>query len=194
MSLIVAVHNASDIVIAWDKQSHYSQAGRAFAPESEVEKVSKVHDQLALMVTGSYNSDKLTLFADFKRRQGQASLEEAFAALYELGNQMVLRSNERGLMIGLAGYIAGRPTFRFVQRAYGDPDLSYVADYPINYYLSGEADPVKIAEARLKSDALTVPRPTVEITNKLKDIVADCIEQYPAVLGGPVETLTLAKP
>jgi hypothetical protein len=105
----------------------------------------------------------------------------------------VLRPSERGIMIGLAGYITGRPTFRFIQRAYGDPDMGYVLDYPINYYLSGEAGPVKIGEDRLRSDGLTTPRPTAEITDKLKAIVADCIEQYPAVLRDPVETLTLSE-
>lgn len=67
MSLIVAVHNASNIVIAWDRQSRYFQAGRTIVPPEEARKVTKVNDQLALMVTGSFNSDKLALFADFRR-------------------------------------------------------------------------------------------------------------------------------
>lgn len=194
MSLVVAVHNARDIVIAWDKQSRYSQVGRAFAPPEEVEKASKIHDQLALMVTGSYNSDKIALLAGFKQRQAQAPLGEAFKDLYEIGNKMILRPDERGIMIGLAGYIAGEPTFRFVQRAYGDPDLTYVMDYPINYYLSGDETAGRTAGALLESDGLTAPRPTAEITSKLSSIVGHCIELYPEVLNGPVQTLTLTKP
>jgi hypothetical protein len=193
MSLVVAVHNARDIVIAWDKQSRYSQVGRAFAPLEEVEKASKIHDQLALMVTGSYNSDKIALLAGFKQRQAQAPLDEAFKDLYEIGNKMVLQPDERGIMIGLAGYIAGEPAFRFVQRAYGDPDLTYVMDYPINYYLSGDEAAGRTAEARLESEGLTAPRPTAEITDKLSGIVGHCIELYPEVLNGPVQTLTLTK-
>lgn len=84
MSLIVAVHNASDIVIAWDRQSRYTQAGRTVVPPEEAKKVAKINDQLALMVTGSYNSDKLALLADFRQRQREASLDQAFTALYDL--------------------------------------------------------------------------------------------------------------
>lgn len=68
MSLVVAVHNTKDIVIAWGKQSRYTWAGRTVVPLTEVEKVTAINDQLALMVTGSYNSDKLALLAGFRLR------------------------------------------------------------------------------------------------------------------------------
>lgn len=191
MSLIVAVHNAYDIVIAWDRQSHYSQDGRAIVPPEEAKKVAKINDQLALMVTGSYNSDKLALLADFRQRQAHASLRQAFTALYDLGDKLVLRPNELGLQIGLAGYSAGTPTFCMIQRVYGDPDVGYVPDFPINYYLSGETAPVTAAEARVRHGGLTALLPTSEIEGKLKAIVGDCIEQYPNLLGGPVELLRL---
>lgn len=192
MSLIVAVHNGSDIVIAWDRQSRYSQAGRSIVPPEEAKKVTKVNDQLALMVTGSYNSDKLVMLADFREHRVRASLDEAFTALYDLGDKMVLRPNEPGLMVGLAGYSGGKPTFRLIQRIYGDPNLGYVTDYPLNYYLSGDEGPVATAEARVQRDGLTMPLPTPDIEGTLKAIVGDCIEQYPSVLAGPVELLTLA--
>ncbi len=104
---------------------------------------------------------------------------------------MVLRPNERGVMIGLAGYSAGTPTFRQIQRSYGDPHISYVPDYPINHYLSGEEAPITTAQARVQREGLTTPLATPEIEKKLTAIVGDCIEQFPDVLGGPVELLTL---
>lgn len=193
MSLIVAVHNEVDIVVTWDKQSRYSPVpGHAFAPPVEgVEKVTKVNGQLALMVAGSYNSDKRTFLDDFRKQHAPSSLDAAFKALLTLGSRMVLRSNERGMMIGLAGYSASQPTFRFVVREYGDPDMSYVLDFPRNYYLSGEAEPVKVAEARIQAEGLDAPLPTGEIETRLRSVVGDCIEQYPTVLSGPVEMLTL---
>lgn len=48
-------------MIAWDGQSRYSQAGRTVVPPEEAKKVVKINDQLALLVTGSYNSDKMVL-------------------------------------------------------------------------------------------------------------------------------------
>ena len=178
-------------MIAWDRQSRYSQAGRAIVPPEGAGKVTKVNDQLALMVTGSYNSDKLALLTGFR---AQASLDQAFTALHELVGKMVLRPNELGIMIGLPGYSGGKPTFRLVQRIYGDPNLGYLPDYPINYYLSGDAAPIATTEARVQREGLTTPLPTPDIEGKLKAIVGDCIEQYPNVLGGPVELLTLTLP
>lgn len=63
VSLIVAICNESDILIAWDKQSRYSRVpGHVFIPpEEEVKKAAKINDQLAIMVAGSYNNDKLRL-------------------------------------------------------------------------------------------------------------------------------------
>lgn len=179
MSLIVAIHNESDIVIAWDKQSRYSPApGHAFIPpEEEVKKVAKINNQLAIMVAGSYNSDTLRLLADFRERNASASLDAAFKALLPLGSKMVLKPNERGMMIGLAGYSAGKPTYRFLIREYGDPNLTYVLDYPNNYYLSGEEGPTKTAEARIHAEGLDAPLPTAEIETRLRSIVGDCIEQ-----------------
>jgi hypothetical protein len=196
VSLIVAIHNESDIVIAWDKQSRYSPVpGHVFIPpEEEVKKVAKINDQLAIMVTGSYNSEKLRLLADFMERNARASLDAAFKVLLPLGSKMVLKPNERGMMIGLAGYSAGKPTYRFLIRAYGDPDLTYLLDYPNNYYLSGEEGPAETAEARIHEEGLDASLPTVEIETRLCDIVGDCIEQYPEALGGPVEVLRLTLP
>jgi hypothetical protein len=193
MSLIVAVHNEVDIVVAWDRQSRYSPVpGHVFAPPEEgVEKVMKVNDRLALMVAGSYNSDKRKLLDDFRRRHASSSLDTAFKALMPLASKMVLRRNERGMMIGLAGYSTGKPTYRFVIREYDDPNMSYVLDFPRNYYFSGEAAPVKVAEARIEAEALDGSLPTDEIETKLRSIVGDCIEQYPDDLGGPVELLRL---
>lgn len=195
MSLIVADHNGVDIVVAWDKKSRYSPvAGHVFAPPVEgVEKVMKVNDQLALLVTGSYNSDKRALLDDFRKAQASSSLDAAFKALMPLGSKMVLRPDERAMMIGLAGYSAGKPTYRFVVREYGDPDMTYVLDYPYNYYLSGDAEPVKVAEARIEAEGLDAPLPTGEIEARLRNIVGDCIEQYPDDLTGPVEILTLTR-
>jgi hypothetical protein len=60
---------------------------------------------------------------------------------------MVLNPNQKDLMIGLAGYISEQPTYRFVQRIYGDPDMGYILDYPRNYYLSGMEHPTATAAA-----------------------------------------------
>ena len=195
MSLIVAVHNEVDIVIAWDRQSRYSPVpGHVFAPPAEgVQKVMKINNHLAIMVTGSYNSDKRALLDDFRKQHAASSLDAAFEALIPLGSKMVLMPNERGLMIGLAGYSAGSPTYRFVLREYGDPDMSYVLDFPRNYYLSGETEPLKVAEDRIQAEGLDAPMSTGQIETRLRRIVGDCIEQYPDHVLGPVEVLTLTR-
>jgi hypothetical protein len=142
---------------------------------------------------GSYNNDKLKLLAGFREHNANASLDEAFTALLPLSSKLVLKANERGMMIGLAGYIAGNPTYRFLMREYGDPNLTYVPDFPRNYYLSGEEEPVKAAESRIHAEGLDSLLPTVEIETRLRCLVGDCIEQYPEALGGPVDVLRLTQ-
>jgi hypothetical protein len=106
---------------------------------------------------------------------------------------MVLLPDEQGFKVGLAGYIAGKPTFRFITRTYGDLNIGCILDYPIKYYLSGEESrsrPPMPASMPKAHHATADTRDQAKLTG----IVGDCIEQYSTVLDGPVETLRLIKP
>ena len=58
-------------------------ASRTFTPPEEAKNVIQINDQLTLMVTALYNSDKLSLLAGSRQRHVHASLDQAFTTLYD---------------------------------------------------------------------------------------------------------------
>lgn len=190
MSLVIAAHNDNEIVIAFDSLSRSTRTGVRQA-DSIVEKVKQIHPTLAYMMTGGYMSDKLQFLKDYTNgTQSTTELDTAFWSLYNMAKQrMVIRPSD-GFRLGLAGFNAGVPSFKCITVRYGYEILPEGAS--LNYYASGETDPVVLSEERIKASGILRKPPTDEITAILSSIVSECIDTYPATLGHPVETLVLS--
>ena len=193
MSLVVAAHNGSELVIAWDSLSRSGKHG-GWDVDDTIEKVQQINPQLAFMITGNYSSDKLQFIKDYIAATSDVrELKDAFKLLFDWSwsrTRTVIHPGE-GFMMGLAGFINGQPSFRFLTRAYGE-DIGYVESYPQNYYLSGEENAVALSEQRLKGKRIDRETSAVDITDALREIVGECIVRFPATLGEPVNTLTLS--
>jgi hypothetical protein len=198
MSLVVAAHNQADIVVGFESFSTYTtQAGQPFVPGEEARKVHEINPHLALMITGIYSGKTVQFIKEYEYAVSDVTnLEAAFQELFirnQARGSTSLDSRE-GFKIGLAGYIDGRPSFRFVIRQYNDPDIGYVETYPINYYLSGHEESVELAERVLGDHDIAIQPTTPEIEKVIQRIFAECIDRYPEALGEPIETLVLSKP
>lgn len=195
MSLVVAVHNQEDIVIAWDGPSRYRDpgTGRLITPPSEFDKVMPINESLALMITGTYASTKLPILIGLVEGASRvAEIDNVFDSLYNAANIMQLGPGE-GFRIGLAGYHRGTPTYRLVIRIHGDPNLGYVKDYPFPHYLSGDDAPVEAAESELQGWSNPSELSASEICSRLEGLVSDCISRFPVLLPPP-RLLTLQPP
>lgn len=190
MSLVIAAYNNNEIVIAFDDLSRSNRTG-SYESDSAVEKVKGINPKLAYMMTGGFMSDKLQFINDYARStQLITELDTAFLSLYNLANLLMVVHPPEGFRIGLAGFNAGIPGFKCVTVRHGYnivPEGS-----TLNYYLSGERDPVVLSEERIKASSILRKPPTDEITNILRRIVKECIDTYPATLGEPVNTLVLS--
>ena len=152
----------------------------------------RLNERLALTITGTYASDKL----DFIRDYGQAvsstrDLDDAFGALLDRATRVMIFRPGEGFGIGLAGYQSGRPGFRLVTGEYGQ-GVGYIKDYPLTYFLSGDPQPVQLAEALIKESSVTAQPPTADIEAAIRQIIGECIGKYPTTLGGQVNILTLS--
>lgn len=187
MSLIVAAHNQQHIVIGTESLNTITRDGKPFVPDkNEVQKVVEVNPRLALMITGTYMSDKLPFIRAYKRAVGDITdLDMAFRTLFDMGQKSMTIHPTEGFMIGLAGYGSTGPSFRLITQAYGD-GMGYVEDYPFTHYLSGEKAAVQHAESLLKSSSIDAQSPTEEIEKKIREILEACITAHPEKLGGPV--------
>jgi hypothetical protein len=192
VSLIVAAHNQDHIVIGSESLSTYTKDGKHHVPEDgEVVKVTLANPQLALMLTGKYMSDKRAFVRRFQAvARNIANLDEAFDRFYDMAlHNMTIHPGE-GFMMGLAGFTIDGPSFRLIIQEHGQ-EMGYVKDYPYNYYLSGEDDAAKYAEAQLKERGIPAQPPADEIEMATRTIIEECIERYPQKLGGPVVITTL---
>jgi len=189
MSLVVAAHNANEIVFAWDSLSRSTKTGVS-APDSSVEKVRRVNPRLAYMITGAYASDKLQFLSDYARSvRSTTALDPAFWSLYRLaGNRMTVYPPE-GFRLGVAGFNDGVPGFKCITVVYGHEIVAQGSTD--NYYVSGEREPVELAESRITASAILRQPSTDKIRRTLSTIVQECIDTYPQTLGGPVQTLVL---
>jgi hypothetical protein len=198
MSLVVAAHNQADIVIGFESLSTYSTlAGQVFEPGAKEEKVHQINPHLALMITGIYSGKTIQSIKEYEYAVSDVTnLEAAFQELFirNQARRSTTLYRQEGFKIGLAGYIDGRPSFRFVTREYNDPDIGYVETYPINYYLSGHKESVELAERVLREKGIASQPTTPEIEKVIRGIIAECIDSYPETLGGPIEALVLSKP
>lgn len=196
MSLVVAAHNRSDIVVGSESLSTYTtRAGQPFVPDEEVRKVHRVNPHLALMITGGYASDKIQFVRDYEQAvRDVTDLEPAFQELFRRTRRSMTIHPRECFQIGLAGYAAREPTFRLVTRQYGDPNVGYIETYPFNYYLSGHKESVELAEQRLSENDITAQPKAAEIERVIREILAECIRKYPETLGGSIEVLVLSKP
>jgi hypothetical protein len=102
---------------------------------------------------------------------------------------MVVHPSE-GFRLGLAGFNAGIPGFKCITVRHGHEIVPEGAT--LNYYASGEREPVVLLEERIQASSIPQRPPTDEITNILSRIVKECIDAYPATLGDPVRTLLLS--
>jgi len=196
MSLVVAAHNQTDIVVGSESLSTYTtQDGQPFVPGEEVRKVHQVNPHLALMITGGYASDKIRFVKDYEQAVRDTTiLEPAFQELFSRTRRSMIIHPRECFQIGLAGYAASGPTFRLVTRQYGDPNVGYLETYPLNYYLSGYKESVELAEQRLIENNIASQPATAEIEKVIRGIIAECISKYPETLGEPIEVLVLSKP
>jgi len=191
MSLVVAAHNDGDIVIGSESLSTTTKTGARQA-DFTVEKVVRLNERLALMITGKYVSDKFQFIADYKRSVSTVSdLDEAFQVLFEQAESTMTIHPGEGFGIGLAGYHDGKPGFKLITQEHGK-GMGYVKDYPYNYFLLGDQQPVQLAESLIEVSAIPSGSPTNEVEATIRQIITTCIERYPATLGGAVNTLTLS--
>lgn len=191
MSLVVAAHNGSEIVIASDSLNRSTKTG-SLQIDTAIEKVRQVNTHLAYIITGTYASDKLQFMREFAAQtQSATELDPAFWALYDrVVKHMVIHTRE-GFRVGLAGFNAGIPDFKCVTVVHDRPIVAEGAS--ANYYISGEADAVNLSERRIKASCIMQQPPAVDITSILTDIVTECIAAYPAILGEPVATWVLQR-
>lgn len=190
MSLVVAAHHERYIVIGSESLSTTTQTGARQA-DYTIEKVVRLNEQLALMITGTYASDKFAFIADYKQSVSSIlDLDDAFQILSELaGSSMTIHPGE-GFGIGLAGYHNAKPGFKLITQAYGE-GMGYIKAYPLNYYLSGDPQPVQFAERLINESRIPAGVPAAEIEATIRQIIAASIDRYPATLGGAVNIMTL---
>lgn len=190
MSLVLSAHNDRDIVIGSESLSTTTKSGARQA-DYTVDKVVRLNERLALMITGRYVSDKFQFIADYQRSVSTTlDLDEAFQVLFEQAGAMTIHPGE-GFGIGLAGYHEDKPGFKLITQEHGQ-GIGYVKDYPFNYFLLGDQQPVQLAESLIQASAILNGAPTDEIEANIRRIIEECIERYPATLGGQVNILTLS--
>lgn len=195
MSLVVAAYNDNDIVIGWDDPSTYKNphTGKTITPPEEVQKVRKINDKLALMITGDYTSDTVKLMKDFaSSAKDEFDLNAAFEKLSEMAKATIILHEIDNYGIGLAGFHEGVPGFRLLERVYGKP-IDDKQDYPdINCYLNGIQEAYQlVADRFIEKKILSKPATSI-IEATIRDVVSECIKKYPK-LGEPAKTLTLSK-
>lgn len=189
MSLVIAAHNSSEIVIASDSLNRSTKTG-LLQVDATIEKVTLVNPQLAYMITGTYASDKLQLMRDaIAQTQSATELDPAFWTLYDRTVKHMAIHTREGFRIGLAGFNADIPGFKCITVVYGRPIVAEGAS--ANYYISGETGAVNLAERRIKASHIMQQPPTTAITSILTDIVTECIVAYPTILGEPIDTWVL---
>ncbi|HEY4964200.1 MAG TPA: hypothetical protein VIH90_05885 [Candidatus Saccharimonadales bacterium] len=196
MSLVVAAYNDNDIVIGWDDPSTYKdpQTGKTITPPEKVQKVRKINDKLALMITGAYTSYTVTFMNNFaSSAKGLIDLGIAFEELSKMAKETMTMHKIDRYGIGLAGFHDGVPGFQRIERIYGEA-INDQPDYPnnINCYLNGIDEAYQLVADRLKEGKIFSKPATSIIEAKIRDIISECIKKYPR-LGEPAKTLVLSK-
>jgi hypothetical protein len=187
MSLVVAACNSKEIVIGYESKFDLTKDGRPYKTNDELMKVRRINPQLAFIVTGNYNSDKLRLFKSLVTNVKNLSFYEAFLVLDGAGRQLPLLPNE-GLRMGLAGYMSTGPCFRSITLVHGREPVLHESRA---IYASGLKEAVELSEQLL--NGINEHTPPNEIESKIKQALNECIERFPETLGPPVEIMTLAK-
>jgi hypothetical protein len=192
MSLVVAVHNGRQIVVAFDSLSTSTKTG-AKAVDDTIQKVRQINAGLAFAVTGRFASDKLPFFTSYvAAASGETQLDAALDRLFNMAvASMGIRRTE-GFRMSLIGFNSGVPGFRCVDVEEGK-GFTALSEPGRNYWVSGEYDPVEYALRIIEQSNFSAMSPTTELEKTLRGIVADCIERYPQTLGMPVNTLVLGK-
>jgi len=190
MSLVVAAHNGSEIVIASDSLSTSTKTG-VWAPDSAIQKVRQIHSRLAFAVTGRYVSDKHPFFTNYVASiPDQTDLDAALDTLYDTAVATMRIHKTEGFRMSLIGFNGSEPGFRCVDVVDGK-GFTGLGERTRNHWLSGEYDPVEHAIAMIEKSDIESKLSVEAIETTLRVVVADCIERYPQTLGLPVNVLVL---
>jgi hypothetical protein len=191
MSLVIAAHNNNTIVIASDGLSRSTRTGSRES-DNTIEKVKRINLKLAYMMTGTYMSDKLQFIKEYARSiRPNTELDAAFWSLYHTAQRRMVVHPLEGFRLGLAGFNAGIPGFKCITVRHGYDIVPEGAT--VNYYLSGDTEPVTLSEDRINASSIPQKPSTEEMTSILSRIVKECIDTYPATLGEPVSTVVLSR-
>lgn len=190
MSLVVAVHNDRQIVIASDSLTTSTKTG-VKAADDTIQKVHQINARLALAVTGRFASDKLPFFANYVvAASEEAELDAALDKLFDMAVADMSIHQTEGFRMSLIGFNSLVPGFRCVDVEKGK-GFTALGEASRNYWVSGEYDPVKHALCMIEESNISAKPSTAELETTLCSIVADCIQRYPQTLGMPVDVLLL---
>jgi hypothetical protein len=193
MSLVLGAYNEKDIVVAWDSLSTYKDpfTGAAFSPPDEMDKVQKINDKLAIMITGDYWSDKIQFIREFvSSNKNEFDLESAFKKLTSLAQAtMTIHSGEQ-FGIGLAGFHNGTPAFHQIGTMNGQPIKDIEWPQNINCYVSGIEEAATLAQTRIIEKRILNKPPTSDIRKALRAIIREGIQNF-TKLGSPARTLVI---
>jgi hypothetical protein len=190
MSLVVAVHNGRQIVIASDNLSTSNKTG-VKAPDNTIQKVRQVNDRLALTVTGRFANDKFSFFTSYATAMSkETQLDAALDKLFDMAVARMRIKPTEGFRMSLIGFNSDVPGFKCVDVEEGK-GFTALGEPTRNYWVSGEYDPVEHAIRVIEKSNISAMPSKAELETMLRNIVTDCIERYPQTLGLPVNVLVL---
>ncbi|MEC3976217.1 hypothetical protein [Amycolatopsis sp. H20-H5] len=190
MSIVVAVHNGQEIIVASDSLSTSDKTGTKTADDS-IQKVRQVNSRLVFAVTGHFVSDKLSFFDHFiSVVASETELDAALNRLFDMTVQTMRVHATEGFRMSLIGFNGDTPGFRCVDVAKGK-DFQALSETRRNYWVSGEHDPAEHCLRVLEQGAVTSTSSVTEIETTLRNLVTDCITRYPQTLGLPVNVVVL---
>ncbi len=199
MTLALAVHNGTDIILAAD-----SMAIETFAQDDREQihlnhrKIFPINDHSALAIAGRFNTTQVAsllkgfLYFAQKSNDDVDSLHESFC-------EYILRTTdfEQGdsLAVIIAGYTKeGKPKIYCVERICGE--LKHLVPISEYYDIIGYNDPKNYAEAHIKSMGEVSGKEirTSKLRKFASNIVKTTIKEFPGKVGGTPKTVVLKKP
>jgi len=193
MTLIIAIHNGSDIVTGADSLAIHTDLTGASSRQSDFQKIYPVGDKAVLLIAGILNTGRgvvfMNSFSDHCQDNRLFFPDLITDSFFSDGPANLRLSHDEVIEILIAGFDKyGSPSLQKVDRRCGDSGRGVTNKYkPISTYyeLGGNKEPMDYAEKLIKDAGVCVAdMSTKELSVFTEEILEECIREFPDKLGG----------
>lgn len=191
MSIVIAIHIGEEIIIGADSLARVRNESGEEKTLQNYKKVVKLNPQLAIAITGATLDSTLHIFKNyFVSVTDKTDFDTVFNFIYkQINSTKFIVNQDEEYRVTIFGYNLKGP--KIVSIAIRSGHNVEIDESHTNLYISGEAEPVALAESLLSGSSIGVL--SDQVSGVITATIDKCILEYPHVLSSPVNIFKLQR-